>query len=84
MLRTHPAVLEAAVVGQPDPELGEQPVAFAVLRHGRDASPAELIEHCRASLARYKVPRQVYIEKALPRNATGKLDKPALRQRLHG
>ena len=84
VLRAHPAVLEVAVVGQPDPELGEQPVAFAVLRHGHDASPAELIEHCRASLARYKVPRQVHIEKALPRNATGKLDKPALRQQLHG
>ena len=84
VLYTHPAVLEAAVVGQPDPVLGEQPVAFVVLRHGHDASPADPIEHCRASLARYKVPREVYIEKALPKNAIGKFDKRALRDRLRG
>ena len=84
VLYTHPAVLEAAVVGQPDPVLGEQPVAFVVLRHGNHASPADLIEHCRASLARYKVPREVYIENALPKNAIGKFDKRALRDRLRG
>ena len=84
VLYTDPAVLEAAVVGQPDPVLGEQPVAFVVLRHGHDARPADLIEHCRASLARYKVPREVYIEKAVPKNAIGKVDKRALRARLRG
>jgi len=84
VLYTHPAVLEAAVVGQPDPVLGEQPVAFVVLRHGNHASPADLIEHCRGSLARYKVPREVYIENALPKNAIGKFDKRALRDRLRG
>jgi long-chain acyl-CoA synthetase len=78
----HPAVLEAAVVGQPDPVFGEQPVAFVALRPGRSARPEELIEYCRLSLARYKVPRTVYIEAALPKNALGKLAKPVLRERL--
>ena len=78
----HPAVLEAAVVGQPDAVFGEQPVAFVALRPGRSARPEELIEYCRLSLARYKVPRAVYIEATLPKNALGKLAKPVLRERL--
>jgi acyl-CoA synthetase (AMP-forming)/AMP-acid ligase II len=44
--------------------------------------PEDLIEHCRRSLARYKVPRGVYIEEMLPKNAVGKIAKPELRQRL--
>ena len=82
VLYAHPAVLEAAVVGQPDAVFGEQPVAFVALRPGLSASPDELIEHCRRSLARYKVPRAVYIEEVLPKNAIGKLAKPVLRDRL--
>jgi len=82
VLHTHPAVLEAAVVGQPDPVFGEQPVAFATLRHGHTAAPEDLIDHSRLSLARYKVPRAVYIEDALPKNAVGKIAKPVLRERL--
>jgi acyl-CoA synthetase (AMP-forming)/AMP-acid ligase II len=82
VLYTVPAVLEAAVVGQPDPVFGEQPVAFVTLRSGFDVVPEDLIEHCRQSLARYKVPREVYIEEMLPKNAVGKIAKPELRQRL--
>jgi long-chain acyl-CoA synthetase len=82
VLYIHPAVLEAAVVGQPDPVLGEQPVAFVTLREGFDVAPEDLIEHSRRSLARYKVPREVFIERALPKNAVGKIAKPALRERL--
>jgi len=77
-------VLEAAVVGQPDPVFGEQPVAFVAFRPGLNAEPDELVEHCRPSLAGYKVPRAVYIEQALPKNAVGKVAKPVLRQRLRG
>jgi acyl-CoA synthetase (AMP-forming)/AMP-acid ligase II len=77
-----PAVLEAAVVGQPDPVFGEQPVAFVTLRSGFDMVPEDLIGHCRQSLARYKVPREVYIEEMLPKNAVGKIAKPELRKRL--
>ncbi len=82
VLYTHPALLEAAVVGQPDPVFGEQPVAFVSLRSGFDVVPEDLIEHCRQSLARYKVPREVYIEESLPKNAVGKIAKPVLRKRL--
>jgi len=82
VLYGHPAVLEAAVVGQPDAVFGEQPVAFVALRPGRSAGAEDLIEYCRLSLARYKVPRTVYIEAALPKNALGKLAKPVLRERL--
>src|SRR6266581_9085266 len=82
VLYTVPAVLEAAVVGQPDPVFGEQPVAFVTLRSGFDVVPEDLIEHCRQSLARYKVPRKVYIEETLPKNAVGKIAKPELRRRL--
>jgi long-chain acyl-CoA synthetase len=82
VLYAHPAVLEAAVVGQPDPVFGEQPVAFVTLRPGFDVGPEDLIEHSRQSLARYKVPRTVHIEETLPKNAVGKVAKPVLRDRL--
>jgi long-chain acyl-CoA synthetase len=52
------------------------------LRPGFDAVPEDLIEHCRASLARYKMPREVYIEESLPKNAVGKVAKPVLREQL--
>jgi acyl-CoA synthetase (AMP-forming)/AMP-acid ligase II len=82
VLYTHPAVLEAAVVGQPDDVFGEQPVAFVALRNGFDVVPEDFIEHCRQSLARYKMPREVFIEQSLPKNALGKIAKPVLRTRL--
>jgi long-chain acyl-CoA synthetase len=82
ILHAHGAVLEAAVVAQPDPVFGEQPVAFVTLRQGHAAEPEDLIEHCRLSLTRYKVPRAVHIEEELPKNAIGKIAKPALRERL--
>jgi long-chain acyl-CoA synthetase len=82
VLYAHPAVLEAAVVGQPDAVFGEQPVAFVALRPGRSIVPDDLIEHCRRSLARYKVPRSMYVEETLPKNAVGKIAKPMLRERL--
>jgi acyl-CoA synthetase (AMP-forming)/AMP-acid ligase II len=82
VLYTHPAVLEAAVVGRPDPLFGEQPVAFVALRPGHAATPADLLERCRVSLARYKLPREAYLEESLPKNAIGKIAKPVLRDRL--
>jgi len=82
VLYAHPAVLEAAVIGRPDAVFGEQPVAFVALRPGRSAGPQDLIEHCLGTLARYKVPREVYLEQVLPKNAIGKIAKPALRERL--
>ena len=52
------------------------------LRPGFDVVPEDLIEHCRQSLARYKVPREVHIEESLPKNAVGKVAKPVLREQL--
>ncbi len=78
-LYEHPAVLEAAVVGRPDERWGEVPVAFVVLRQGAVATADELLEHCRAELARFKVPKAITFLEALPRNPSGKVLKRELR-----
>jgi fatty-acyl-CoA synthase len=78
-LYEHGAVLEAAVVGRPDARWGEVPVAFVVLRPGADVTADGLLEHCRARLARYKVPKAVTFLEALPRNPSGKVLKRELR-----
>jgi fatty-acyl-CoA synthase len=78
-LHTHPSILEAAVVGVPDPEWGETLKAFIVRRDGKSISEAEVIEYCRASLADYKRPRKVVFLAELPRNPTGKVMKSELR-----
>ncbi|MBI2217146.1 MAG: long-chain fatty acid--CoA ligase [Candidatus Rokubacteria bacterium] len=80
VLYEHPAVLEASVVGRPDPRWGEVPVAFVVLRDGAKAAAEELQEFCRARLARFKVPRAVEFIDALPRNPSGKVLKRVLRE----
>jgi fatty-acyl-CoA synthase len=80
-LATHAAVLEAAVVAAPDEKWGEVPVAFVTLKESAAASEAELIEHVRARLARFKAPKRV-IFGPLPKTATGKVQKKGLRDRL--
>jgi len=79
VLYEHPGVLEAAVVGRPDPRWGEVPVAHVVLRAGATVDPQGLIEHCRGQLARFKVPKEVYLLETLPRNPSGKVLKRELR-----
>ena len=56
VLCRHPAVMVAAVVARPDEKWGETPCAFVELRPGASATEAELIEHCREHMARFKVP----------------------------
>jgi fatty-acyl-CoA synthase len=80
-LATHPAVLEAAVVAAPDEKWGEIPVAFVTLKEGASASEANLIEHVRGALARFKAPKRVMFG-PLPKTATGKVQKNVLRDRL--
>jgi acyl-CoA synthetase (AMP-forming)/AMP-acid ligase II len=73
LLATHPSVLEAAVIGVPDDEFGQRLKAFVVKRPGATLSQADVKEHVRDHLARYKVPRTVTFVDALPRTTTGKL-----------
>ena len=82
VLYRHPAVLAAAVVAKPDPKWGEVAAAFVELREGATTTEAEIIEHCRAEMARFKVPRQVILG-TLPKTSTGKIQKFVLRERLH-
>jgi fatty-acyl-CoA synthase len=79
-LYRHPAVLACAVVARPDPKWGEAPVAFVELQPGSSVGADELIAHCKALLAGYKVPRDVRFE-PIPKTSTGKIQKFALRER---
>ncbi len=80
MLYEHPAVLEAAVVGVPDSRWGEVPKALVVLRPQRHADERELITFCRDRMAHFKAPKSVEFLDALPKTATGKVQKFALRE----
>ena len=75
----HPAVQLAAVVARPDDKWGETPCAFVELKPGKSATAEELIEWCRARLARFKCPRHVVFAE-IPKTSTGKVQKFALRE----
>ncbi len=81
VLYEHEAVVEAAVVGRPDERWGEVPVAYVVVTSAATTTPGELIQHCRGQLARFKVPKEVVLVDALPRNPSGKVLKRDLRDR---
>ncbi|MEN3331596.1 MAG: hypothetical protein V7641_961 [Blastocatellia bacterium] len=81
-LYKHPSVLEAAVVAAPDERWGEVPFAIVVLKPGAQADEADLIAFCRAHLAHYKCPKRIDFMTALPRTATGKIQKNLLRERF--
>jgi long-chain acyl-CoA synthetase len=78
---THPGILEAAAVAQPDEHSGEV-VALFVVRKDPSLTEHDVIEHCRKSLAAYKVPRHVYFSKELPKSNVGKILRKALREEL--
>ncbi|MDO7836316.1 long-chain-fatty-acid--CoA ligase [Sphingobium sp. HBC34] len=82
-LSEHAAISEVAVIGVPDPRWGESVRALVVLRSGKSATEVEIIEHCKAMIARYKAPKSVLFVKELSRLANGKIDKITLR-RLYG
>ena len=81
LLYKHSAVLEAAVVAAPDERWGEVPYAIVVLKPGAAAAESELIDFCRERLAHYKCPKRVDFIEALPRTATGKIQKNLLREK---
>ena len=84
-LYRHPGVLECAVIGVPHEKWGETPLALVVLREGHALEEDELIDFCREHLAHFKCPTHIDFVDALPRTATGKLQKFVLREKYwHG
>ncbi|MFF9035414.1 hypothetical protein ACF090_08090 [Streptomyces sp. NPDC014892] len=78
-IASHPAVLEAAVVGAPDERWGEVPVAYVVLRPDAVATEQDIVDHVTSRIARFKAPKRVVFGE-LPRTSTGKIQKYLLRE----
>ena len=83
-LYRHAAISEVAVIGLPDPKWIEAVTAIIVLRNGHTLAVAEVMDHCAAHLAGFKMPKRVVFVETLPRNASGKILKRELRQALLG
>ena len=84
VLFMHPGVQEAAVVAAPDDYRGEVVKAFVVARGGGETSAEQLMAHCQANLAKYKLPVSIDLVSQLPKTAVGKIDKNRLRADLAG
>ena len=82
VLLRHPAIAEVSVIGAASADLGEEPVAFVVLKAGMTVTPQELDQLCLDNLARFKRPRDYFFPLDLPKNNYGKILKTALRQQL--
>ncbi|MGH7529961.1 MAG: long-chain-fatty-acid--CoA ligase [Gemmatimonadales bacterium] len=80
VLMSHPAVLEAATIGVPDPARGETVKSFIVLRPGMRATAEEIVAHCREGLAAYKVPREIEFRAELPKSAALKILRRELQE----
>jgi fatty-acyl-CoA synthase len=75
-------IAEAAVIGMPDARWGEVGCAIVVVKPGHTLTETALLTHCAGNLARYKLPHSVVFTDVLPRNATGKVHKPTLREKF--
>jgi fatty-acyl-CoA synthase len=82
LLMAHPAVAEAAVIAIPDERWGERPLAAIVLREGQEAGPDELREHLSGQYAKWQLPERYEFVDEIPRTATGKFKKIALREQF--
>ncbi len=84
VLNEQPGVAESAVVGVPHPDFGEAVVAVVVPKAGANVDPASVINDLKSRIANFNVPKRVFVERELPRNAMGKVQKKLLRERLEG
>ncbi|WP_407691406.1 o-succinylbenzoate--CoA ligase [Robertmurraya mangrovi] len=79
ILLSHPNIIDVGVIGKEDEKWGQVPVAFIVTSTGTDLDDNQIMQYCSEKLAKYKVPKQIFYLKGLPRNASKKL----LRRKLH-
>ncbi len=84
VLFSHPKIDDVAVIGVPDEEWGEVPMAVVVVKKSEEATAEEIMEYCRANLASFKRPRSVVFTDELPRNQMGKVLKRVLREQYAG
>jgi acyl-CoA synthetase (AMP-forming)/AMP-acid ligase II len=82
VLREHPAILEVAVIGLPDPRWGERVTAVVERREGTGVTKDDLIAFCRGKIADYKCPKDIEFTDSLPRTASGKVQRGAVRLSL--
>ncbi|MBM3819877.1 MAG: AMP-binding protein [Acidimicrobiia bacterium] len=83
-LLSHPAVDQAVAFGVPHPGWGEEVAAAVVLKEGASATEAELTAHCKERLADFKRPKQIFITQAIPRTATGKIQRSRVAEAFAG
>ena len=81
VLYQHPALLDAAVVGVPDPVMGEEVKAFLVLKKDQAATEQDIIDYCQQHLGKYKCPKHIEFIENIPRNPIGKVLRKELRER---